>query len=194
MSTQEDFIGIYENAYTQEFCNAAIKYYEDMNEAGFGRNRLDNEGQGALSKNDTTAFVHEESLIDLRVSKDLILHFNERFWGEHYKDYIQKFDVLRTCGAHNSYCARIQKTKIGGGYHIWHCEADGRVTGNRILAWMLYLNDVEEGGETEFLYQHKRVKPKTGTLVIWPAAFTHTHRGNPPLSNTKYIITGWIEF
>jgi len=39
-----------------------------------------------------------------------------------------------------------------------------------------------------------RVKPKQGTLLIWPAAFTHTHRGNPPLSNVKYITTGWIEF
>jgi hypothetical protein len=53
---------------------------------------------------------------------------------------------------------------------------------------------VQEGGETEFLYQHMRVKPEQGTLVIWPAAFTHTHRGNPPLSNEKYIVTGWTEF
>ena len=42
--------------------------------------------------------------------------------------------------------------------------------------------------------KHLRVKPKQGTLVIWPAAFTHTHRGNPPLSNDKYIVTGWTEF
>jgi hypothetical protein len=59
---------------------------------------------------------------------------------------------------------------------------------------MLYLNDVEDGGETEFLYQRMRVKPKQGTLLIWPAGFTHTHRGNPPLSNNKYVITGWSEF
>ena len=54
--------------------------------------------------------------------------------------------------------------------------------------------DRDEGGETEFLYQSMRVKPKQGTLLIWPAAFTHTHRGNPPLSNEKYIVTGWTEF
>ena len=57
---------------------------------------------------------------------------------------------------------------------------------------MLYLNDIDEGGETEFLYQHKRVPPKAGTIVIWPTGFSHTHRGNPPLSNTKYIVTGWL--
>jgi hypothetical protein len=59
---------------------------------------------------------------------------------------------------------------------------------------MAYLNDVEEGGETEFLYQKKRVKPVKNRVVVWPAGFTHTHRGNPPLSNAKYIITGWVEW
>ena len=65
---------------------------------------------------------------------------------------------------------------------------------NRIMAWMIYLNDVEDGGETEFLYQSMRVKPKQGTLVLWPAHFTHMHRGNPPLSGEKYIMTSWLEF
>jgi hypothetical protein len=77
---------------------------------------------------------------------------------------------------------------------MWHYESDNRETCHRLLAWMVYLNDVEEGGETEFLYQHKRIKPKQGTLVIWPASFTHTHRGNSPLSNVKYVVTGWTEF
>ena len=77
---------------------------------------------------------------------------------------------------------------------MWHSESSARGVCNRILAWTLYLNDVEEGGETEFIYQHLRIKPKVGTVIIWPAGFTHTHRGNPPISGDKYIITGWIEF
>ena len=58
----------------------------------------------------------------------------------------------------------------------------------------VYLNDVTEGGETEFLYQKCRFKPEKNTILIWPAQFTHVHRGNPPLSNDKYIITGWVEY
>ena len=58
---------------------------------------------------------------------------------------------------------------------------------------MLYLNSVTEGGETEFLYQKRRIKPQQGRLVIFPAGFTHTHRGNPPLSGDKYILTSWVE-
>ena len=55
---------------------------------------------------------------------------------------------------------------------------------------MIYLNDVEEGGETEFLYQRKKLKPTKNRAVIWPGSYTHLHRGNPPME-TKYILTGW---
>mgnify|MGYP003634385878 CR=1 FL=1 len=87
-----------------------------------------------------------------------------------------------------------QKTKVGEGYHFWHCENAEMKARNRILAFMVYLNDVNEGGETEFLYQKCRFKPEKNTLLVWPSQFTHIHRGNPPLSNDKYIITGWVEY
>ena len=77
-----------------------------------------------------------------------------------------------------------------GGYHIWHCENIDWSNSSRVLAWAVYLNDVEEGGETEFLYQSRKVEPKAGRVAIFPGSFTHLHRGNPTKS-TKYIITGW---
>lgn len=85
-----------------------------------------------------------------------------------------------------------------GGYPYWHSEVYPQLPDNealhRILLFMYYLNDVEEGGETEFYYQNKKVSPKKGTMVIAPAYFTHTHRGNVPVSNDKYIITSWVLF
>jgi hypothetical protein len=194
MSTQEDFIGIYENAYSQEYCDALIKYYESMSEAGFTINRQEREGISKTKKQDDALYAHSEKELELLNTKELIAHFNNIFWLGPYKEYSDKFDALKDIDPHKNYSFKIQKTEIGGGYHIWHCEAGNRDSSRRLLAWTLYLNDIKEGGETEFLYQHKRIKPKTGTLVLWPAAFTHTHRGNPPLSNTKYIVTGWVEF
>ena len=89
---------------------------------------------------------------------------------------------------------KIQKTLPGQGYHIWHVEHDPRRTPEcrRILAWTIYLNDMDEGGETEFLHQKIRVAPKAGRIVIWPATFPYLHRGNPPLKGEKYIITSWM--
>jgi len=85
-----------------------------------------------------------------------------------------------------------------GHYSYWHSETYPQLPKNnalhRVLLYIFYLNDVEEGGETEFYYQNLKVKPKKGSLVIAPCYFTHTHRGNIPLSNDKYILTSWLQF
>jgi hypothetical protein len=62
------------------------------------------------------------------------------------------------------------------------------------MAFMLYLNTIESGGETEFLHQRLKFKPNQGDFLLWPAGYTHTHRGDPPFSGDKYILTGWVEF
>lgn len=91
----------------------------------------------------------------------------------------------------------LQKYARGsGGYHHWHSEIYPQNAScdslHRVLLWMVYLNDVDEGGETEFLYQARKIAPKKGRLVIAPAGFTHTHRGNVAASGDKYIATSWI--
>ncbi len=85
-----------------------------------------------------------------------------------------------------------------GGYPYWHCELYPRdanaETLHRHLLWTLYLNDEFQQGETEFLYQGRKITPRAGSLLIAPAAFTHTHRGNRPLGGDKFIATSWILF
>jgi hypothetical protein len=85
-----------------------------------------------------------------------------------------------------------------GGYPYWHCELFPRdataQTLHRHLLWTIYLNDGFAEGETEFLHQQRKVAPRTGSLLIAPAAFTHTHRGNRPRGGDKYIATSWVLF
>lgn len=86
-----------------------------------------------------------------------------------------------------------------GGYPYWHCElypkkADNAETLHRVVLWTIYLNDDFSEGETEFYYQQRKIAPKTGSLLIAPTAFTHTHRGNRPKGGNKYIATSWILF
>jgi len=86
---------------------------------------------------------------------------------------------------------KAKKIPIGGGFHNWHYENTGLQVSARKLVIQLYLNTLEEGGETEFLYINKRIKAEQGRLIIFPAAFTHTHRGNPPIGQDKYIVSTW---
>jgi hypothetical protein len=93
----------------------------------------------------------------------------------------------------------LQRYTAGqGGYPYWHCELYPRdpsaETLHRHVLWTIYLNDGFAAGETEFLYQSRKIVPKTGSLLIAPAAFTHTHRGNRPEGGDKYIATSWILF
>ncbi|MBP6596463.1 MAG: 2OG-Fe(II) oxygenase [Arenimonas sp.] len=93
----------------------------------------------------------------------------------------------------------LQRYTAGqGGYPYWHCELyprdPGAETLHRHVLWTLYLNDGFAGGETEFLYQGRKIAPRAGSLLIAPAAFTHTHRGNRPEGADKYIATSWILF
>ena len=93
----------------------------------------------------------------------------------------------------------LQRYTAGeGGYPYWHCELYPRDpaadTLHRHLLWTVYLNDDFQAGETEFLYQQRKVAPRTGSLLLAPTAFTHTHRGNRPEGGDKYIATSWILF
>jgi len=85
-----------------------------------------------------------------------------------------------------------------GGYPYWHCELyprDPRAeTLHRHLLWTIYLNDGFAEGETEFFHQQRKIAPRTGSLLIAPAAFTHTHRGNRPQGGDKFIATSWVLF
>ena len=89
---------------------------------------------------------------------------------------------------------KIQKYLPGEGYFKIHCENGSPVTSNRVLAWMIYLNDVYDEGHTIFPNQKRKFQPRAGDLLIWPAHFTHTHHGVTSKSEIKYILTGWFIF
>jgi hypothetical protein len=186
-----NFIGVYDNYITKEECNKAIKLFEDQNKFNNTLNRLDFENAHTLLKQDQQYFVEASNI---------------KIWWEKLKSMMVNFDLafkhyIKNTGADAAYngdpfhftSLKIQKTLPTEGYHVWHIEhGKGYENEPRAFVFSIYLNDVEEGGETEFLNFSKRVQPKTGRIVIWPAGFPYLHRGNPPLSGEKYILTSWM--
>ena len=88
----------------------------------------------------------------------------------------------------------FQNYPIGGGFKIWHHENTGYDRSiKRHLAWMTFLNDVDDGG-TDFMYQKLTIPAKKGLTLIWPVHWTHTHKGQISNTKEKRIITGWYNF
>jgi len=89
---------------------------------------------------------------------------------------------------------KIQHYRQNHGHFKWHFDAIGRGTWERQLAMVIYLNTVEEGGETCFIRQNMQVKPIVGDALIFPTFWTHAHCGEIPRSNDKYIISSFVSF
>ena len=185
---RDDHIGIFKNFLPNELIDGYLNYFHNCEKTGAIYQRSQDE-----------SLVSDNSLNVIRDGTHAALTYVNRpfidlFFKEVYPLYVKKYSHLKKIDTHNIFEVKIQRTRPGEGYHFWHCENAGMKSRNRIMAFMVYLNDVQEGGETEFLYQKCRFKPEKNTLLLWPSQYTHVHRGNPPLSNDKYIITGWIEY
>jgi 2OG-Fe(II) oxygenase superfamily len=89
---------------------------------------------------------------------------------------------------------KIQHYKKNEGHFKWHFDAIGPGTWERQLAMVLYLNSVEDGGETCFVKQNLTVKPVAGDAVFFPTFWTHAHCGEIPRSEDKFIISTFVSF
>jgi hypothetical protein len=191
-----NFIGVFDDVFPEGYCAHVIKEFDRLVEGGAGFNRIQTDESARHEKNDMQLEMSFPGLtLEGFNQKSLVPRF---FDGLQvcYEKYIEQFSVLRN-GNVRATAMKVQRTDPGGGYHIWHAEQGPGYQANRTVAYMLYLNSIapEDGAETEFLYQKKRFNPTENLMVMWPAAYTHAHRGNPVLGEThKYIITGWFYY
>jgi len=187
----ENFIYVKEEALDRATCQNAIEDFERI---------VSTRVNDRLHLTDAKSVTPGGSLLRDDLQLYMPYHMEQHFdtFQQCIFDGLMEYsDVISTVknGVLESSKCKFQKTPVGGGFHYWHTEqGSGTGAGSRCLAWMIYMNDVTDGGDTEFLYQQIKVQPKAGTLVIWPAGITHPHRGNPPYSNEKYVVTGWFRY
>ena len=188
----DDFVGVFDGFFGDDVINRYLYWFKGLEDAGVTSQREFPTDE----KNDTSydSFFGSYFTGSFHI-EPCAKEFLDIFWEQVYPHYVRKYGIIDKLEPHSITEIKMQKTKPGEGYHVWHPENTGaNKTKNRPLVFSLYLNDVEEGGETEFLYLKKRFKPVRDRLLIFPSGYTHTHRGNPPLSGDKYILTGWVEF
>lgn len=197
----KDFIGCFDGMVLAQDCNNIIEYFnakEKMKQV-FDRNKQ--EGSTPNFRQDKNLIVNVKEIADQTfVANNLnfnVIHFHEGI-QKALQTYLQETSILEYLGLKEVHWGvyKLQKTLPGQGFHHWHIERGGFTSQDyyleRVLVFTVYLNDIEEGGETEFLLQNQRVKAKQGRVCIFPAHFPYVHRGNPPINQTKYICTGWF--
>ena len=190
----KEFVGIYDESVPVELCNEFVKNYELAKK---NRTIIDvtkeNETQNLdkispFARKDEVAFVAPTSSTIYPIPP-VKAYF--KFLHECFINYVERYSIEFSGPIFND-VFKIHKVRKTEGYHQWHYERGAPIGLDRLLAYMTYLETPKKGGETEFLHQSLRIEPIVGRTLIWPAGFTHMHRGNPPLDGEKMYITGWF--
>jgi len=201
----KDTIGIYPNALDKDKCKEVIDLFETK--------IAEKKAHAGTTVQGINPEVKETIDFDLGSSikikdvdiKESILNCFNTYTYEHYLPSIVDLEVFPfdTGLVNNTFYNGLNLQKYlenQGHFKRWHVENSNKVTSTRAFVYILYLNDVDEGGTTDFLFKDGKtddyfsIQPKQGTLVIHPASFPYIHRGNIPVSGDKYIATTWLEF
>ena len=177
-----DFIYIQKDALPRSFCNNVIQKFELDD-----RKRQGQVGSGVR--------LEIKRSCDLSITgKEDWKSYDEAFFkslNNALKEYLRfipeeyiQFKALGRFEDDTGY--QIQKTQPGD-YYIWHHDQ----TRTRLVTFIWYLNDVKDGGYTEFI-DGTRIQPEAGKLIIFPATWDFLHRGVSPKTETKYLCTGWV--
>ena len=174
------WVKIYDNAITDEFCDKIINLYESPTN---NKGKYDESWRrcGEYSKLDSTEYWTEFVNII-------------RTTSNRYKNEVGNgtLSAVNTIEASNIFRYDVDPEKP----HFFRRHADNWnfPTTSRQLSIIVYLNDVAEGGETVFTDLGISVTPKKGRILVFPSFCLFMHGGEPPKSNSKYIVVTWLHF
>ena len=200
-----DHIGVFKNFVNPEFCQSLIKAFDYWYDLKYIKslewsNEINNYSHGANNEGETQfekgGMGRKDKQFFLEVADPTLAMQVNGAVGQAFELYAKEYKGILDCADPvSSWTTKVQKTEPGGGYHMWHCENGNFMYRDRVLTWMIYLNDIpyENGGATDFYHQKISFQPTEGTIVLWPACYTHMHRGAFLTGDiAKYIATGWF--
>ena len=186
--SNSDYFGIYDNALSKKECEIIINQFEKSEQIPGstymgGVKQVVPDIKKCVSLTDT--HFNDGTVISNIIGNQL------PYCIERYNKEQPQISYLNRWSMYQGYSVQKYETEDDG-YKDWHCESAGPgKTSNRVLAWMFYLNNAKSG--TEF-FNYPTVSAKMGRCVIWPAGWTHVHRGVTPNKGLKYIVTGWVSY
>lgn len=140
------------------------------------------EGQGQhndLIRDNSVTFINPFDFYCARILYDFCAQV-----FKYLDDYGKRYDAAFNGMEH----VNVNRYYPGEQYHVHSDAGPGH---NREISALVYLNDVAEGGQTEFVNHGFSVFPKAGRLVIFPSNYAYAHAAHPPVSGVKYSAAFW---
>ena len=198
----EKYIYINKKSLSAEVCCDLIELFENE------ERKYDGVTHGGVQKNikDTKDFIIPENepkwykyyqLFHNELTRNLQLYLNKLNKNDSFKNENQNTTSVYKYFENTTISQSIfmiQRYIMNEGRYVYHNDfsIDLKNKKNRVITYLWYLNDVLEGGETDFPDLNLKVKPETGKLVLFPATWDFPHCGKMPISSNKYIVTGWL--
>ena len=191
MKVVDPYIWERKNSFTDEFCDKLISKFEENPGDLKIKGKV---GGGTKEEVKNTWDIYLDNIIwadeDKTICKILTDSISE--YASYLKEHDSRLDPFNSVVHFSDSGYNLQMYEPNKGFYTWHDDYRfEKDFGSRILTFMWYLNTVEEGGQTEFSNGIK-INAEKGKLVMFPSTWTYTHRGCMPISNSKYILTGWI--
>tara|TARA_R100000655_G_scaffold21304_1_gene43696 strand:+ start:281 stop:856 length:576 start_codon:yes stop_codon:yes gene_type:complete len=183
--SKESFIGGW--FISPKICDGLVSYFNEFSQHAVpGEYSISGKGKIKKSIKDSLDLIInvsnlDKEIVNYKIELQKILNL-----------YIKKYPDINNYSKFMLNNFNIQKYNKKGGYKEWHCERGQKSDVSRVLVFMTYLNDIENGG-TRFKYQKITTPSIKGLTLIWPTDFTHTHKSQI-VNKEKIITTGWFEF
>jgi hypothetical protein len=179
-----DLIHVHENVLEPHICQFLIDLFESNPDK---QERIDNQRRPNFTQFNLTENCKMTDEVE-NIHNYLI-----KIVLEHKKKYYEFVDSRCFPEQNNFEQFRIKKYNTDGNDAFdTHVDVSDYASARRFLSFMLYLNDVNEGGET--IFDDLTIKPKTGTMIVFPPLWMYPHKGVAPISNTKYIMSTYLHY
>jgi len=181
MDELNDFIQIYPNVLSKEVCDNLISFYENSSD---NHEVIANEGCPNFTQLNLT-----ESRNSINDIHNLLIETVFKYRDKYY-EYVCK-DVFPSSHAFEQFRIKKYSSELSDRFDT-HVDVKDYSSARRFLSFFWYLNDVDEGGKT--IFKDFEIKPSAGTLVIFPPLWLFPHKGEPPISGPKYLLSTYLHY
>lgn len=195
-----DFISEFPSIISREFCTRLIAKFDHYEKHPAGNIRVvdkfasDGGAPGDVrSKEARVIYLNPEDLQATDPEFLDMIQFCNRQIGQCVVEYIKSFQIIKPAPIQVDQID-FMKYEKDEGFYGQHIDAGSRALQHRVLSFVLYLNDVDEGGETDFPLQRRRVKPQAGKLSIFPSSFCFVHGSTVAVSGPKYVLVAFSSY